>query len=252
MRKILYIGFISLSTALAVNSQEVRLTYKFGYGFYSALEELREFNKWIFHLNPYDIHPELIENYPPWINHSFSAEIETVKNLHLGVTGSFYSTGSKIGISDYSGSYSFESILNSYFGGLSSSYYFVNNEKRHNILNPYLSLRTGFIFTKLKISEHLSAGGYNQSEAIHNSSRGIMFTPGIGLKTRIFHWLETDVILAGRLSPKTKLHNPEDEAQTIRRVYKNVNVNWSGFQVGVGLNIVLNNGYRKTGRDGTN
>ncbi len=252
MRKILIISFVSLWAALVVNSQEVRLTYKFGYGYYSALEELRRFNNWILRLNPYDIHPELIKNYPPWINHSFAAEIETVKNLHLGVTGSFYSTGSKIGISDFSGSYSFESILNSYFGGLSSSYYFVNNKKQHIILNPYLSLRTGFIFTKLKISEHIFAGGYNQLDAIHNSSRGMMFIPGFGLKTRIFHWLETDIILAGRLSPKTKLYNQEDESQTIRNVFDNVNVNWSGFQVGVGLNIVLNNDYRKTSRDGTN
>lgn len=112
MNKVIIIALLLLllKPCYAQNTESSRFRFGLtgGFTFYSE-SDLEEINNKLIAALPFDVNT--INNFPPGVTYGGYALIRLGNWMYLGPNYQFYTTGSRIGAKDYSGSYTFDQIL---------------------------------------------------------------------------------------------------------------------------------------------
>jgi len=142
-------------------SQSFRISYEPGYGLYN-MANLKYQQQAMIKNNVLPI--KSVEEFPGFFNHSVSVDYYLDENILFGINAAYLTTGGRNFLSDYSGEYKLDMILNAYQYGIESEYNFTLSNK----LCLFLNFKLGVISSKLKVHESLIL--YNVDNQVSNQT----------------------------------------------------------------------------------
>jgi hypothetical protein len=211
---------IILSTiAVSLYSQTIRITYETGYGFYS-LNNLKTVQINISkQLNELPV--KAVVQFPDYINHSASIGLYLDKNNIFGINASYLTTGGRNHLSDYSGEYKLDMILNGYQLGIESEHIFNLGNK----FDMNLNFKMGLIKSYLDISEYLIINGLDSNTSTENYTQTNFFLePNLNVSYKIINSIAFKVGLGYNLNTST---------------FNRELIDWSGFRPRIGISYSL-------------
>lgn len=234
MRVILSVIFVLVLVRVGI-AQKLRLSLNSGYGTYQ-LNELRglqndfaAYGAWL--------HVEKVQQFPGYLNYSVSAEyFLNPKNL-IGLSGSYYTTGGRNHVSDYSGEYALNMPLSGYRLGMQYRNVFAGFGKT----NIYLSANGGLMLSALSISETMTIyPDHTTTEKVNLASMSFTFDPSVGAWYPLGKNFSVDISLGYQVYLASKLFNVEDLETELTDFRGNaVRLNWSGLRLGLGITYDL-------------
>ena len=148
MKKIILLFVITIFSHYSYG-QSHRANFNIGYGFYNH-EDLKVLQSYI-KLSYFKFELKETEEFPSWFNYSIGGEKDISENSSLGINLTFYTTGARNHIQDYSGKLAIDMPINMY--ALSTHYKLLFSNKKD--LKPYMKLKIGYGYSVLKIQEKL-------------------------------------------------------------------------------------------------
>ena len=141
------VGISIFLVCLELPGQNFRLNMNCGYGLYQ-LNDLKDFQ---FDLKEYysQLPIEMTEQFPGYSNYSVSGEIYLNPDNIIGINGTFYTTGARNHVKDYSGEYKLDMPLNGYRIGLQ----YQNILYKFNKINLYAQFKGGITLSTFKLKE---------------------------------------------------------------------------------------------------
>ncbi|HDR52111.1 MAG TPA: hypothetical protein ENN90_10925 [Mariniphaga anaerophila] len=122
------------------------------------VSELKDINTQVINASPFNL--QTVNNFPPTIFYGGFILNRMGKRIYFGPSYSFYTTGSRLGIKDYSGSYRFDQILSAHSpGGQFEILLFTKNK-----INIYFEPTAGAHFATWKMDELLKVGDEKVSD----------------------------------------------------------------------------------------
>ncbi len=155
--------------------QSFRIGYESGYGLYN-MANLKYQQQEMIRNNVLPVRS--VEEFPGYFNHSVSIDYYLDKNILFGINAAYLTTGGRNFLSDYSGEYQLDMILNAYQYGIESEYNFILNSK----LCLFTNFKLGIISSKLNAFESLIV--YNVDTHISNQTltqTNFFMEPNVGL-----------------------------------------------------------------------
>jgi hypothetical protein len=148
MNKIINIILIVSFLPTLAFGQLLRLSYEPGFGLY-GMRNLKNIQQDMVHNNSLPM--RVVEDFPGYINHLVSVNYYLDENTLLGINASYMTTGGRTHLSDYSGEYKLDMVLNGFQFGIESEYNFILNNK----LFLFTNFKMGLVSSKLKLTETL-------------------------------------------------------------------------------------------------
>lgn len=229
-KRVLFISIFLIILLGTSNAQIIKIGARSGYGFYeqSGVKSLQL--KLIDEINIENV--EAVESFPSSINYSFYNNFYLNENKLIGFDISFFSTGGRNHLKDYSGEYKLDMILNGTRIGIS----FLHREIVQNNFCIYGRFNTGILFSKLKLNENLTI--YDEqllSDKYKFYSTSLAFEPSVVFAYEIVKNISIDLKLAYDINLGSELHLKDNKDAKIGH-----KTNWSGFRVSLGLNYNMN------------
>jgi hypothetical protein len=163
-------------------AQQSGFELEYGIGSYN-MSNLKELNGYI--QQNLGFHTEVTANFPVYPYFRASAFMN-VKGNQVGLAYSFYSTGSRISASDYSGEYRFENLLNAYVPGIFITTPFTQKGKLH----IEGRLEGGAIFSKMENNEYFRLYDTVYINSTNKfKSINVYLEPGIRLRYPVYHFI---------------------------------------------------------------
>jgi len=142
-------------------------------------------------------HSKLVDNFPSYIMHSADAGYR-VGNNEAGLKFSFMTTGAKIAVADYSGSYNEKLITNGYrIGGYYRYYFNTESDNGHNIsffveLSPALTIAHMKTSGRVVIYNSDNTTTTEDAEELKKTKNGFSVQPLAGVRFKLYnHFLLT-------------------------------------------------------------
>jgi len=218
-----------ISCHIFVFSQEWSFEYSFGYGAYQLDDVKKIQNSVQQHMSQYGA--KNTESFPAWFTHS-GAIGYIVKRSHFGMSFTYLTTGGRTGVTDYSGSYYANIIMNGYRLGAFYRYYISTGI---SALNLYLQLSPGVMFSDMKMTESIRIATESDSYSEKMKSTAAYIEPKIGVLYHVTKWMNVSVSGGYEANFWGKLKIDAGEKSLLK-------VHWNGMRVyaGVGLTIPSN------------
>jgi hypothetical protein len=184
--------FISIS----ISAQSIRFSYEPGYGIYSLDNLKKEQINFSKQINGLPV--KAVVQFPDYINHSASIGFYMDKNNIFGFNVSYLTTGGRNHLSDYSGEYKLDMILNGYQVGIESEH-IINLENKFDM---NFNFKMGLIQSNLNTTEYLIIYGLDSKTSTDYYSETSFFlepnlnvsyhiTKGIAIKVGVGYNLNT-------------------------------------------------------------
>lgn len=138
--------FFILLLSIVVNAQQLGFEVHTGYGTYQ-MHNLRKFNNYV--KEELSFTSAIKPNFPGYLYYMGSVYYKG-ETTQFGVNLGYYSTGSRVSSSDYSGEYRFDNLINAWKPGIIMRFEVENFDDA--IL--FASFGTGMIFSQLNFSEY--------------------------------------------------------------------------------------------------
>jgi hypothetical protein len=150
-------GFNILFAQDEVEMQQFKVGLTGGLAVFSV-HDLKEINTGVINTSPFDL--QTVNNFPPTLFYGGFILNRMGKRIYFGPSYSFYTTGSRLGIKDYSGSYRFDQVLSAH--SLGGQFEFLLSAK--NKMNIYFEPTAGAHFATWKMDELLKVGDEKVSD----------------------------------------------------------------------------------------
>jgi hypothetical protein len=211
-------------------SQDVKLGFQTGVGAYN-MEGLKKLNSDVAFNLPFNV--KIIENYPNY--YFYKPKVELSYNaVSFGCSFSYYSTGSRISVKDYTGEYLFDSKIKAWAPGFYGNIRLFPKGKSYSIS---LYTEIGKTYTTLLLKEYFIL---DNTEVINTkeffTSTNYFFEPGIkcsysykslGVELSVGNFMQFG---SGKLESTDGLF--------IINSGKEVKPEWDGFRVGLTLFLI--------------
>ncbi len=220
---------------LSLNAQAFKIGVETGIGSY-RMSDLKSFQEEMISAIP-ELAIKNVEDFPPSVFYSVYLDYELSKTDILSINASYYSTGARNHIADYSGEYKLDMLSNAYKCALSYKNLMPVNEK----LSFYWQLESGLIFSKLELNELLKIGNQDiNNQSYDFRSIGFMGKPSIGLTYPLIHKLFCNLCLGYEYNLPASLHiKGNKDAELTNYSGDNVRTDWSGIRMSFGLYYTL-------------
>jgi hypothetical protein len=207
-----------------VSFSQLRIEAGYGFGTYS-LKDLRDMNSEILRNLP--VEGRITDDFPaqPYYNAGLLYQVTDI--VSLGITGNYYTTGSRISYKDYSGELKIDNVLSSYSPGIAAGFKLVDKK-----LKLFEETRISYSFTKLKMKEKIIS---LNDETVFKSC-GLQVEPRFKLSYNICG-LEFG-LNAGYLvdfGGKNRLVGNKDAILQFTGSKEAVKTNWSGIRLGASI-----------------
>lgn len=177
MNKLFFlILLLAISSQLLAQETGTTVNYKIGVsgGFGLIFPgDLKEINTEVINSSQFDL--SVVNNFPPrpvyggYILNSFG------KRIAFGPSYFYFSTGSRLGIKDYSGSYAFDQIVSAHSLGIQFEFLLDEREKS----NWYLEFTGGINLATWSIKEKLTIDGEKESDLTKLKATRPFIYPGV-------------------------------------------------------------------------
>ena len=180
---------------------------------------------------------ESLSKFPPWIGYDISFVRYNNSGLGFGITSDYFSTGGTNYYEDYSGSYKFNLIAQSYNLGMVFSIRNITGSH----LKGYFEIQSGMKYSGLSISEKLVINNISnpltsQSDKLESFSWWIK--PVYRVEYKLFDFLSAGAFLGAEINPNSKLHlKGRPKANLMNGQGQYVNISWTGFRFGLFLSF---------------
>lgn len=198
MKKVIIIAFLII-ISLSAKSQ-FSVNYTVGYSSYkmNGMKDLMSSSLQMgIASGNLPLNAKLVDNFPAYVMHNMDVDYQSGKN-EAGLKFSFMTTGSKIAVADYSGSYEEKLITNGYRIGVFYRYHFCNMDiKQHTIsffaeLSPALTIANMKTEGKLVIHKSDNTTITEKAEEINQKKTGYSVQPLTGVRFKLYnHFLLT-------------------------------------------------------------
>lgn len=229
MKNVLFL-FLFLIVTQSANSQGFSWDVRTGFGIYDLkdikalqLELIQATN--LTHIKP-------VERFPNSIFYSISSNYSIRPKHTVGFDFSYYTTGGRNHIKDYSGEYKLDMLLNGYRGGTKYMYY----NRVYDKIYFGVQLGGGCIFSNLDIDENLKVvDEVITDEAYEFTSWGLYIEPSVLLSYNLFKDININLTSGYEKDFEGELHSKKDKNQKLDRT-----IDWSGLKISLGINYRLN------------
>lgn len=195
MKRIIIITFLTI-ISLGAKSQ-FSVNYSAGYASYKMndMKELMTFSLQM-GISSGNLPPnaKLVDIFPAYVMHTVDVGYQS-GNKEGGLKLSYMTTGSKIAVADYSGSYEEKLITNGYRMGVFYRYHFCNMTiKQHSLsffaeLSPALTIATMKTKSKLEINKSDNTTLTEKAEEINQKKTGYSIQPLAGARFKLYNHL---------------------------------------------------------------
>lgn len=216
---------IICSFALNAYAQRFEIEYSVGCGTYQ-MNEMKAIQLNVFEQFK-DSGAKITDSFPGNISHNAAIGFLNQDN-YCGVNFSYTTTGGRIHVADYSGSYTGDMILSGYRLGAFYRYYM---SSRFEQLKFFVQVSPGAVFSILKTEDKLQILGESQSESSRFNSIGFFLEPSLGVRYQLLQTIGCFMQVGYEQDVGGKLRSLEQKS--------NVEVDWSGFRINVGIVISL-------------
>jgi len=197
------------------------------------MDGLKEFNELVGESVPFDI--SNVDNFDPGFYFGASAHTALFSNLMLGLSYQYNTTGSRIGIKDYSGYYNFDQIVNGHLLGIEPGVIMTETSKYRLIF----TIMSGALFTLVKTEEVLSVSGQKEEDQEYMSAFSIPVYPSINLYVPV-NDLISGYFSAGYLvDTGGKVHLKGNRDAFLNIGGYPVKTGWTGLRISAGLMLNL-------------
>jgi len=215
MTRKLYLLLMICFTTLCGSSQTLRISYESGYGTYN-LHNLKALQIYMSEqINGLPV--KALVRFPGYINHSASIGYYLTKNNILGINVSYLTSGGRNHLSDYSGEYKLDMILNGYQFGLEDEHIF----KLNNKFDINANIKIGCIKSNLNITEYIKINDLDSNTTSDQYKQTSYFVePSLNIS---YHFNKAIGVRAGlgyNLNSST---------------FNNNLIDWSGFRTRLGI-----------------
>ena len=218
IRKIYLIATICF-LSLYCSGQTIRISYEPGYGFYS-LKNLKSTQKTMaMQVNGLPV--KAIVQFPDYITQGASIGCYLDKNNIVGINASYLTTGGRNYLSDYSGVYKLDMILNGYQLGIESEHIFNLDNK----FDLNANFKLGVIQSNLDISEYLEIYNVDHTTSSDQITQTNFFLePNLSLSYPIRNDIAIKFGVGYNLNTST---------------FNNELIDWSGLRTRIGISWSL-------------
>lgn len=226
----LRVNFTIIMILISLGSfAQIRIEATYGYGTFS-LNDLREMNTEIAKNLP--VEARITDDFPAQPVYSAGLYYQATDIVYIGVTGSYYSTGSRISYKDFSGELKIDNILTTYSPGIAAGFKLVDKK-----LKLYEETRLLYSFSTLKMNEEI----INTSDEMSFKSSAFQAEPRFRLLYSIYG-IELG-LNAGYLIDFGGKNRSVDNKDAILRYTtgskEEIKTSWSGIRVGASLGYYL-------------
>ena len=221
-RAVASVLFICLSLA---GKAQVTLGYRLGYGTYS-MQSVSDYQESI--LKACGFPAKIVEKFPAYFNQRFyigNSKQQNINKLYFG----YETTGGRINVSDYSGKWMFDMILNGYQGGFR-----IDVPGRHSErveFHPYIDV--GITSTVMKLEQYLEVGPQNLKDSYIFIANEVSFQPGITVMVK-FRWIEAGCYAGYETGVSTAFHEKgNSNAKLGISSNQLTKPQWSGIRAGI-------------------
>lgn len=205
--------------SLIIYGQSVRISYDLGSGSYNLgrvrslqAEALREARV---------LDAKAVVQFPDYINHTVSLGLYLDKNNIFGINVAYLTTGGRNQVSDYTGEYKLDMIVNGYQYGIESEHIF-NLNSRFDLSTNF---KLGVIKSTLDVSEYLVIYNLDSRTTTDNYSETNYFLePNLDLSYKIMNGIALKLGLGFNLNTTGFDHKMID---------------WSGVRTRAGISYSL-------------
>lgn len=206
-----------------------------GYGLYQ-LKDLKNFQTDLKNsMQPLQV--ASLEKFPDFLNYTLAMEYSRNGNSFFGITTSFYTTGARNHLKDYSGEYKLDMILSGYRLGLQ----FRTILERWNKFDFNFEMKGGIIFSTLSVSEMTQIVNVSDhSDSFDFRSRTIFWEPSFRLNYSISSKLLVEFAVGYELNIDSSIYSKDNHDYDLTNWNGDlVHLNWSGarFMVGIGYSL---------------
>jgi hypothetical protein len=232
MKRIYYIIIILLGSYNAF-CQNTLFNLNVGYGSYSQ-NDLKNFQEYLIQYT--DIKEKATESFPNFINYSVSLDYMLKNKDLIGFGLSYYTTGARSSVSDYSGSYKFDMILNGYAVSLNYNFLF----SKIKTFDFYIQLKAGLIISDLKLNETLNIYETTLVDDKSNfRSENFFFEPSVIISYNIINHFYINFHCGYEIDIEGKIHLKDNKDAILSINGENVGMNWGGIRISIGASYKL-------------
>jgi hypothetical protein len=195
--------------------------------------QLKELNKLTAKALPFDV--KTVNNFDPGFYFGTSFEARLFSNIMLGISYQFNTTGSRIGLKDYSGYYTFDQIVNGHLLGIEPEV-IIDENKKYRIS---FSILTGALFTAVNTNETIAVAGDEEQVSKNLSAFSVPVYPSLKLSVPFIDWMEGSFSLGYLFDTGGKVHLKDNKDAFLIVDNKYVKTEWSGWRIALGLKIFL-------------
>jgi hypothetical protein len=226
--------FLILVLVQTAAAQNFKIGLNVGYGIYQMndLQDVQSSAAYTYS----NFHVEEVQQFPGYINYSASVDyFLNSKNL-LGLHAAFYSTGGRNHVSDYSGEYYLNMLVDSYHIGLQYQYIF----RSENKLKYYARLKGGISFSNLTVDESMTIHQVDSASGTYKFAATSFYAePSLGAYYALSDKFGVNFSLGYQVDIPGDLHTKGNKDQKMGGSDSPVQINWSGIRIEAGIAYYL-------------
>jgi len=197
------------------------------------MDGLKELNTLVEESVPFDI--SIVDNFDPGFYFGASAHMALFSNLMVGLSYQYNTTGSRIGIKDYSGYYNFDQIVNGHLLGIEPGVIMTETPKYRLIF----TIMSGALFTTIKTEEVLSVSGQTEEDQEYMSAFSIPVYPSINLSIPVKGFIYGSFSAGYLVDTGGKVHYKGNHDAVVIISGNPVKTGWTGLRISAGLHVNL-------------
>jgi hypothetical protein len=157
---LLLMGLLTSGQSVTFRSDNTKVSLNGGFSWLFQ-NDLREINRESRKNLPFLT--QTIDDFPPTLTYGGQISIKLSERLGVGTAYQYYTTGSRIGARDYSGTYSFDQIISAHSPGIVIEYQLASQPE----WAAYFELTGGAHFASWKMKEKIILGQESNSDTYH-------------------------------------------------------------------------------------
>lgn len=230
------VSVFSFSGNISAETDPPKISFNFFSGFATykmgPLKQLNEFNEKNL---PFAVRK--INNFDPGFYMGGIIQTRLFANIEICLRYQYNTTGSRLGQKDYSGSYTFDQIVNGHLLGIGPE--IIIDEKKHHRVS--FSIMSGALFTKVKIDESLEVSGEEDRDTENLSAFSVPVFPSLNLSIDLLDWLSGSLSAGYFLDTGGKVHLKNERDAVLMVNDESVKTEWSGWRIALGLKFKIIN-----------
>lgn len=223
--------------------QKIQVNANIGYGTF-FLKDLKDFQSEM--ISSTSLNDEPVEDFPNYLYYNISVDYTFNRRHMVGLGATYYSSGGRNHIADYSGEYSLDMIASAYAFAVQYKVTIISFDK----LDIFFQYKTGFLFSNVDISEKLEISNLNSNTTdCEYKGNSLVFEPGVYISYTIYKSIALNFSLGYERCSNSRLLNnrwlESDNDEVFFNYMENITADWTGLRTSIGITYSIGSRNKK-------